>query len=326
MFNYLVGIFIKNKNNLSPKDIRLSKISLSSIIGIIVNIVLFVIKITLGLLAASTAIINDAFNNLSDSVVSIMALLGSNISKKPADYEHPFGHGRVEYVITLLVSILIMYVSFMLFINSIESFNDPSRVGLNLLTLIILTFSILLKVYIYFLNKKLYIDLDSTLNQGVMLDARNDIMATLGIVIAAIIQKYVSFDVDAIMGLILAVFVFLPGFSMFNDTIKILLGKRVDKNIEDKIKKIILEGKLTNGYHDLQIHDYGKGVMAGSCHVEVPANLSVEEVHNEIDRIENEILEKTNVKLTIHMDPTYCIIDTKKEGNLEYEDKTTKTN
>ena len=290
---------------------RLSLISLSSSIGIAINVLLFIMKVSLGFVIHSQAIINDAFNNLSDSVVSLMALFGSNISKKPADKEHPFGHGRSEYVISLLVSIVIMYVGFTLFVNSVKSFSDNSFDGLNLLTLVILLLSNAFKVYIYLLNKKLYKSLDSELNLGVMLDARNDIIATSAILVGSILQAYVSFNVDAIMGIIISFFVFYPGLEMFKDTTAVLLGKRVDSEIEKKIDQIIMESDLAIGYHDLQIHEYGKGRMAGSVHVEVPANLTVEVVHRQIDKIESEIYARTKAKITIHMDPTYCVIDDK---------------
>mgnify|MGYP000848520717 CR=1 FL=1 len=311
MFEFLSRKFIKKSTNMDDFSYRLSLISLSSSIGIAINVLLFIMKVSLGFVIHSQAIINDAFNNLSDSVVSLMALFGSNISKKPADKEHPFGHGRSEYVISLLVSIVIMYVGFTLFVNSVKSFNDNSFEGISLLTLVILLLSNAFKVYIYLLNKKLYKSLDSELNLGVMLDARNDIIATSAILLGSIIQGYVSFNVDAIMGIIISFFVFYPGLEMFKDTTAVLLGKRVDSEIEKKIDQIIMDSDLVIGYHDLQIHEYGKGRMAGSAHVEVPANLTVEVVHKEIDKIEREIYSKAKVEITIHMDPTYCVIDDK---------------
>lgn len=311
MFEFLSRKFIKKSTNMDDFTYRLSLISLSSSIGIAINVLLFIMKVSLGFVIHSQAIINDAFNNLSDSVVSLMALFGSNISKKPADREHPFGHGRSEYVISLLVSIVIMYVGFTLFVNSVKSFSDNSFDGLNLLTLVILLLSNAFKVYIYLLNKKLYKSLDSELNLGVMLDARNDIIATSAILVGSIIQAYVSFNVDAIMGIIISFFVFYPGLEMFKDTTAVLLGKRVDSEIEKKIDQIIMESDLAIGYHDLQIHEYGKGRMAGSVHVEVPANLTVEVVHRQIDKIESEIYTRTKVEITIHMDPTYCVIEDK---------------
>lgn len=309
MFDFLAKRLVKDYKNIDNPDVRLDLISVSSLIGIIMNIILFISKIILGFVSKSTAILNDAFNNLSDSVVSIMALVGSSFSKKPADKDHPFGHGRIEYVVSLLVSIVIIYVGLMLFINSAKSFNDSNPNGLNLLSFIILFAGILIKLYIYRLNAKLYKDLESDLNLGVMLDARNDIISTSAIILGVFLQRFVSFNLDAAMGIVVAFFVIKPGIDLFNETVKYLLGERIDENIEEKISEILLSGQYIKGIHHLDIHQYGRGQIIGSCHVEVPGNLTVSELHNEIDRIEKIIRKETGVILTLHADPTYCILD-----------------
>ena len=312
MFDFLANRFVKDYKNIDNPDVRLNLISLSSIMGIVMNIILFLSKIFLGIFTKSTAILNDAFNNLSDSVVSIMSLLGSSFSKKPADEEHPFGHGRVEYVMALLVSIVIVYVGINLFINSAKSFNDPNPNGLNLLSFTILFAGILIKVYIYYLNSRLYKELESDLNLGVMLDARNDIISTTAIILGVFMQRYVNFNLDSAMGVVVAFFVTKPGIDLFNETVGYLLGERIDEEIEKKISEILLSGSYIIGFHHLDIHQYGKGHIAGSCHVEVPGNLTVAELHKEIDRIEKKIRKETGVILTLHADPTYNILD--KEG------------
>ncbi|WP_276887396.1 cation diffusion facilitator family transporter [Anaerococcus lactolyticus] len=309
MFNFLAKKFVKDYKNIDNPDVRLNLISLSSIMGIGMNILLFLSKIFLGIYTRSTAILNDAFNNLSDSIVSIMSLFGASFSKKPADEEHPFGHGRVEYIMALLVSIVIIYVGINLFINSAKSFNDPNPNGLSLLSFVILFAGILLKVYIYLLNTKLYRDLESDLNLGVLLDARNDIISTTAIILGVFLQRYVNFNLDAAMGVVVAFFVTKPGIDLFNETVRYLLGERIDEEIEKKISEILLSGDYIIGFHHLDIHQYGKGHIAGSCHVEVPGNLTVAELHKEIDRIEKKIRKETGVILTLHADPTYNIVD-----------------
>lgn len=309
MFNFLAKKFVKDYKNIDNPDVRLNLISLSSIMGIGMNILLFLSKIFLGIYTRSTAILNDAFNNLSDSVVSIMSLFGASFSKKPADEEHPFGHGRVEYIMALLVSIVIIYVGINLFINSAKSFNDPNPNGLSLLSFVILFAGILLKVYIYLLNSKLYNDLESDLNLGVLLDARNDIISTTAIILGVFLQRYVNFNLDAAMGVVVAFFVTKPGIDLFNETVRYLLGEKIDEEVEKKISDILLSGDYIIGFHHLDIHQYGKGHIAGSCHVEVPGNLTVAELHKEIDRIEKKIRKETRVILTLHADPTYNIVD-----------------
>lgn len=312
MFDFLANRFVKDHENIDNPDVRLNLISLSSIMGIVMNIILFLSKIFLGIFTKSTAILNDAFNNLSDSVVSIMSLVGSSFSKKPADEEHPFGHGRVEYVMALLVSIVIVYVGINLFINSAKSFDDQNPNGLSLLSFIILFSGILIKVYIYYLNSRLYKELESDLNLGVMLDARNDIISTTAIILGVFLQRFVTFNLDAAMGVVVAFFVTKPGIDLFNETVGYLLGERIDKEIEKKISEILLSGSYIIGFHHLDIHQYGKGHIAGSCHVEVPGNLTVAELHKEIDSIEKKVRKETGVILTLHADPTYNILD--KEG------------
>lgn len=312
MYDLLAKRFVKDYKNIRDPKVRLNLISLSSIMGIGMNILLFLSKILLGIFTRSTAILNDAFNNLSDSIVSIMSLVGSSFSKKPADEDHPFGHGRVEYVVALLVSIVIMYVGVKLFINSAKSFNEKNPNGLNLLSFIVLFAGILIKVYMYFLNKRLYKELESDLNLGVLLDARNDIISTTAIILGVFLQRYVSFNLDAAMGIVVASFVTKPGIDLFNETVGYLLGERIDRDVEDKIKDILLSGEYIISFHHLDIHQYGRGHIAGSCHVEVPGNLTVAELHKEIDHVEKEILKNTGIIITLHADPTYNILD--KEG------------
>ena len=318
MFNFLAKKFVKDYKNIEDHEVRLNLISLSSVMGIVMNVTLFLSKIFLGLFTKSTAILNDAFNNLSDSVASIMALVGSNFSKKPADEEHPFGHGRLEYVVALLVSIVIMYVGLMLFINSAKSFNDKNPNGLNFLSFVILFAGILIKVYMYYLNGRLYKELDSDLNLGVMLDARNDIISTLAIIFGVFLQRFVNFNLDAAMGIVVAFFVTKPGLDLFNETVGYLLGEKIDSEIEEEIERILLSGKYIIGFHHLDIHQYGKGYIAGSCHVEIPGNLTVAELHHEIDFIEKEIRKNTGVILTLHADPTYNILDKKVKWKQKY--------
>ena len=208
MFNFFASKFIKDYKNIENPYTRLKLISLSSTIAIIINIILVIFKLSVGYASNSSAIVNDGFNNLSDTVVSLMALFGSKLSQKPADKEHPFGHGRSESIISLLVGILIMYVGAKLFINALHHYALEDQTEFNLIAIVVLILSIVAKFYIYFLNKRLYNQLDSDLNFGVMVDARNDILATTGIIIGAILESKFNIRVDALMGLILACFVF----------------------------------------------------------------------------------------------------------------------
>lgn len=309
MFEILAKRFVKNYQSIEDKNVRLKLISLSGLVGVFLNIFLFIIKITIGLIASSSAILGDAFNNMSDALTSLITLIGAKASSKPADKNHPYGHGRSEYIASFLVSILIMIVGFFLFINSIESFNKGNLPKISRLSIMILIFSMGFKFYIYFLNKGLDKKLDSKLNFAVMIDARNDILSTISIIIAVILQKYISFNLDALLGIILSIIVFKPGLDLFLDTIDKLLGKGISSNLHKKIEEIILSGDFIRGYHDLKIHEYGRGKLVGSCDVEVPSNISVGIMHQAVTNVEIKLLKELNISITIHMDPTYCLIE-----------------
>lgn len=308
MFNFLASKFIKNYSDHSRTDVRLKLISLSSIIGIVINLILVVFKLVVGYTTNSSAIVNDGFNNLSDTVVSIMALVGSKVSQKPADKEHPYGHGRSESLISLLVGVLIMYVGAQLFINALHHYASDNVTNFSTIAIIILIFSIITKFYIYFLNKRLYKQLDSDLNFGVMVDARNDILATSGIILGAMVEKYLGVKVDALMGVILAGFVFMPGLDLFKQSAGYLLGERVDPEIEKRVGDIILANDFIIGYHSLHIHEYGKGNLDGSVDVEIAENLSLLVAHKIITDIQRKIKKEIGLNLSIHMDPTYSLI------------------
>lgn len=308
MFNFFASKFIKDYKNYENPNTRLKLISLSSTIAIVINIILVIFKLIVGYGSNSAAIVNDGFNNLSDTVVSLMALFGSRLSQKPADKEHPFGHGRSESLISLLVGILIMYVGAKLFINALHHYASESRTSFDLTAICVLVFSIIAKFYIYFLNRRLYNQLDSDLNFGVMADARNDILATSGIILAAIIENNFNFKVDALMGLLLAGFVFKPGLDLFKDSVAYLLGQRVNPEIEEKVGKIIMESDFIVGYHNLHIHEYGKGHLEGSVDVEIAENLSLLVAHRLITNIQQKVKSEVGMNLSIHMDPTYTIL------------------
>lgn len=316
MFKILAKRFIKDYKSIENQNIRLKLISLSGLVGVIINIFLFIIKIIIGILASSSAIMGDAFNNMSDALTSLITLIGAKASRKPADKNHPYGHGRSEYIASFLVSILIMIVGFLLFTGSVENFYKGKLPKISKLSIMILIFSLGFKFYIYFLNKDLDKRLDSKLNFAVMVDARNDILSTISIIIAVILQKYISFNLDALLGIILSIIVFKPGFDLFVDTIDKLLGRGISKDLHKKIEDIILAGDFIKGYHDLKIHEYGRGKLVGSCDVEVPSNISVGIMHQAVTNVETKLRKDLNISITIHMDPTYCLIENEENEKI----------
>lgn len=316
MFDFLAKRFVEDYKSIENESVRLKLISLSGFVGILINAFLFLIKISIGLIASSSAILGDAFNNMSDALTSLITLIGAKASSKPADKKHPYGHGRSEYIASFLVSILIMFVGFFLFTSSVENFYNGKLPKISKLSIMILIFSLGFKFYIYFLNKDLDKRLDSKLNFAVMVDARNDILSTISIIIAVILQKYISFNLDALLGIILSIIVFKPGFDLFVDTIDKLLGRGISKDLHKKIEDIILAGDFIKGYHDLKIHEYGRGKLVGSCDVEVPSNISVGIMHQAVTNVETKLRKDLNISITIHMDPTYCLIENEENEKI----------
>ena len=316
MFNFLAKRFVKNYQSIENENVRLNLISLSGFVGILINAFLFILKVSIGLISSSSAILGDAFNNMSDSLTSLITLIGAKASSKPADIKHPYGHGRSEYIASFLVSILIMAVGFLLFVSSVESFYKGNLPKLSNLSLIILVFSLIFKFYIYYLNKNLDKKLDSKLNFAVMIDARNDILSTISIILAVILQKYIKFNLDSLLGMILSIIVFKPGMDLFLDTIDKLLGRGIGTDLHKKIEDIIMDGDFVHGYHDLKIHEYGRGILVGSCDVEVPSNISVGIMHQAVTNIELRLKDELNISITIHMDPTYCLIENEENKKI----------
>lgn len=308
MFNFLSKKFVEDYENYEDPSVRLNLISLSGIVGVVINFILFAMKIIIGILSSSTAVVGDAFNNFSDALTSLIALVGAKASNKPADKTHPWGHGRGEYIANFVVGIFIMYVGGKLLSQSLSSFIEGSKPELSLTAIVILIISIFFKVYIFHLNKRLEKLLDSNLNYAVKVDARNDIISTILIIIAVSLQKYVDFNIDAVIGIAMAVVIFMPGFDIFKDTVNTLLGKKIDPDLEKKVADIILSGDFIIGYHDLQIHEYGKGKLVGSCDLEVPDNLTVGIMHESISFVEARLKKELGIEITCHMDPTYTLV------------------
>ncbi|MDD7305576.1 MAG: cation diffusion facilitator family transporter [Peptoniphilaceae bacterium] len=308
MFNFLSKKFVKDYKNYTDQKVRLNLISLSGLVGIIINFILFAMKISIGLITSSSAVLGDAFNNLSDALTSLITLVGAKVSNRPADKGHPWGHGRGEYIASFVVGIFIMYVGIKLLTNSLTSFVEGNIPKLSLISIVILIVSIFFKLYIYFLNESLEKKLDSKLNFAVKVDARNDIISTILIIIVVSIQKYINFNLDSIIGIFLALVIFMPGLELFVETVDTLLGKKLDPDLEKEISAIILEGDFVVGFHNLQIHEYGKGKLVGSCDLEVPENLTVGIMHESISRIEDRLRNEVGIDITCHMDPTYTLV------------------
>lgn len=310
MLDFLIKKYIKSYDFKNKKN-RDKLIKISGFMGLFINLILFLIKIIAGYISGSISIISDSINNLSDSMTSVIAIFGSVISSKPADEEHPYGHGRSEYIATMVVGIFIIVVGFQLILDSFKNILNPNEINSNIFVLIILIFSILFKIYMFFYNRKIYKIADSLLNKSVAIDAINDIIATSLVLFSMILNNFISISIDGYIGIIISLFIIKSGIEIFIEITKVLLGKEIDKETIEKMKSIILKGQYTKNVHKIEIHEYGKGRLHGSCHVQVPANIDVYSMHKIINEAEEEVFEKLGIDLTIHADPAYMLPEDK---------------
>lgn len=303
MIQCLIKLFIKDYQNTKDDKVRERYGMFSSIVGIICNVLLFTIKYIMGTIAHSIAIISDGFNNLSDSASCIITMFGYKLAAKPADKEHPYGHGRMEYLTSLVIATIIMVVGAETLKESIGKVIHPQTVEYNHLILISLIFSIGMKLWMSFFYRTLGKKIQSTTMIATSKDSSNDVMATLGTVIALIASNFVQIPVDGIMGTVVSIFILFSGYGIIKETVDMLLGKPAEPELVAQLKEIVLSDDTVLGMHDLMIHNYGPGKMIGSVHVEVDAKGNLLEIHDKIDQIEKEIYAKLGLMMTIHMDP-----------------------
>lgn len=299
----LARLFIKNYKNVNDKKVREAYVMTGGIFGIICNLLLFLSKLFAGIISGSVSIIADAFNNLSDMGSSVVSMLGVRMSMKPADRDHPFGHGRMEYMSAFVVSALIILVGFELLKSSVSKMLNPAAVEYSTLTVIILIFSITVKFVMFAVNRSLGKAVKSGALSATAQDSVNDCIVTGAILLSIPVSRLLNFNIDPYVGAAVSLFILYSGFMTAKEALDPLLGTPPEKALIDKIISIILKNKNFIGVHDLIVHNYGPGRMFASVHVEVPSNTDMIICHEQIDLSENEIYEKTGVQTVIHMDP-----------------------
>ena len=299
MITFLASLFIKDRRNYDSPAVRQAYGVLSGAVGIGLNILLFLGK----WIAGSIAITADAFNNLSDAGSSIITLIGFRLSGQAPDPEHPFGHGRMEYISGLLVSVAILVMGFELIWSSFGKLRDPEPIESSALVLGILLASIFVKVYMFYYNRSLSKKLDSAAMKATSVDSLSDTVATTLVLIATVISKYTGLILDGWFGILVGIFIVYTGGSTLKETIDLLIGQPPKKEFIDEIREIVLGHSLVYGVHDLIVHDYGPGRRMISLHAEVAVDGDIQDIHEQIDHIEHELQEKLNCSATIHMDP-----------------------
>lgn len=303
MINLMIKLFVKDYKNAQNEKVRLKLGILSGVAGIVLNVILSVFKMIFGVITKSVSIIADGVNNIFDAISSIISLAGFKISGKPADDEHPFGHGRVEYVSALTLAFFILIMGIELIKTSIDKFSNPETVIFSVPAVVVLVLSIFGKLWLAFFNRKIGKMVNSVTVDAVVTDSLGDIAATTCSLIALVASKYTDWPVDAVMGIVVALVIIYAGISIIRGTMGPLLGEPPDKEIVEKLEQLVLSAEGVVGIHDLVLHSYGHSKIYGSLHAEVPADIDILHSHDTIDLIERQVKEQLGIEISIHMDP-----------------------
>lgn len=304
--NFLVRKFIKDSENVSDSNVRTSYANLAGTIGIITNSILFLIKLSVGIISGSVSILADAFNNLSDAASSIITIIGFKLASKPADAEHPFGHGRIEYITAMIVSFMVMLVGLQFVKTSFQKIINPTTVTFELIPFILLLISIGFKFWLSKFNKSIGNKINSSTLKATATDAMGDVFTSTTVVISFLLCKFTTLPIDGYIGIIVALAIVYSGFSLIKETLNPLLGETPDPILVNNINDMVMSYDNITGVHDLIVHNYGPGRIMASLHAEIPSNIDIMEIHDIIDTAEREISKKLNIYLVIHMDPV-CV-------------------
>lgn len=303
MTEFIVKKFVKNHADIKDSAVRAAYGKLAGFVGIICNIILFAAKITVGTIAASVSITADAVNNLSDASSSIISLVGFKLAERPADEDHPYGHGRYEYLSALTVAVIILVIGVELFKSGVEKILSPEKADLSVATVVVLILSILMKLWMMLFNRKLGKRINSGSLIATAADCRNDVVTTGAVLLASVISHYSGFELDGMVGVAVAVFILISGLGLIKETINPMLGTAPDEEFVEKVREKILSYEGVIGMHDLIIHDYGPCRRFASVHVEMAAEEDVLLSHDVIDNIELDFKNNEGLHLVIHFDP-----------------------
>lgn len=299
----IIKKFIKNSENVENEEVRNKYGTVAGIVGIVSNLLLFILKFSIGFLSGSIAITADAFNNFTDMASSAITMIGFKLASMPADEEHPFGHGRLEYLSALVVAFMVMFVGIKFVQTSFERIMNPVAVQFSLIPFILLLCSMAVKFWLGRFNKIVGEKIDSSALKAVAVDAMGDVFTSGCVVLSYLIAKFTAFPLDGYVGIVVSLIILYAGFSLIKETVSPLLGEAPDAEMVDAIVNGLLEYNIISGVHDLIIHNYGVGRCIASVHAEVPCNIDIMEIHEVIDDAEKELSKKLNIHLVIHMDP-----------------------
>lgn len=303
MTSLLVKWFVKDHEHVEEAAVRTSYGVLAGKVGVVCNLLLFAIKGLIGVLIGSISVIADAFNNLSDAASSIIGYVGVKLAERPADKEHPFGHGRYEYIAGLAVAFLVVQVGFTCFKNALGKIWNPQEIQVSWWMLVFLCLTIGVKLWMGFFQRSLGQRIQSTVLKATSTDSFGDVGVTGATVLSLLIGRFTGLQIDGIMGLIVSVIVVIAGVRIVKETLAPLLGEAVPVEVYQKVTEYVEQSEMVYGTHDLIVHNYGPSRLMATIHAEVANDADMEEIHEEIDRIERDAMRDLGILLVIHMDP-----------------------
>ena len=317
MTEFLVRRFVKNYEHTETVAVRTAYGVLASMVGIFCNVFLFLVKGGIGIVLHSISVTADAFNNLSDAGSSIIGLVGVKMAEKPADEEHPFGHGRIEYIAALIVAFIVLEVGFTFLKDAIGKIRQPEILKFNTVSVVILMFSIGVKIWLAFFNRKLGKKINSKVMMATAADAMGDVATTTATILSVLFFRVTGINIDGFVGIGVALVVMWAGVGIAKDTLEPLIGEAVPQETCDEITKFVESYDGIVGTHDLLVHNYGPGRSMVSIHAEVPNDVNIEVSHEVIDKIERDARKYLGTYLLIHMDP----IETKDQDVIKVRKK-----
>lgn len=313
MAGLLVRLFVKEPEKTDDRKVRAAYGMMSSVVGVVLNVLLFGVKMVIGLLINSISVTADAVNNLSDAGSSIISFIGVKLAKRPADQEHPFGHGRIEYIAAFVIAVVILIVGFSLFQDSLDKVFHPQPISFDWVMITILGLSVFIKLWLALFNRKYGKKINSNIMHAASADSFNDVIVTTATILSIIIGHIFSVNIDGWMGIGVSAFVFYSGFDIAKTALMPLLGEAANRDVFERITNKVESYEGIVGTHDLIAHNYGPAHTMATIHAEVPNNSDIEEIHETIDRIERDVLRDLGIFLVIHMDP----VETDDETVLE---------
>lgn len=304
MTEFICKLFIKDKDNIKDTRVRAAYGMMASIIGIVCNVILATGKYIVGALFGAISLQADGINNMSDAISQIVSLVSFKMASKPADRDHPFGHARMEYVGSMIVSFFILLIGWELLRGSAEKiFGNAAKTTFSWIMIIVLGISVLVKIWLWYFNTRLAKKIDSSVLRATGTDSLADAVATVAVMVAMLVIKFTGIDIDGYMGVAVAMLIFVAGIRILNETKNSILGSSPDPEVVDNIKRVVSEFPDALGIHDMVVHNYGPGRTIATLHIEVDGSKCVFESHDMIDLIEQRLKNELGIESNIHMDP-----------------------